>query len=146
MRAGARLVGGGGLLSQLQHVPQAGSAAAAAAAGALAADPKLTAGTAPTAAPPPSAPADRPVATAGRDGGLLLPPPHRRGVSSASTPHARSVPGLLAYEEIIVRGALDTGVTPDRTACFVHGLLGSGRNWRSFARRLAEASAEASGR
>ena len=33
----------------------------------------------------------------------------------------------------------DRGATPTRTAYLMHGIMGSGRNWRSFARRLTSA-------
>lgn len=39
----------------------------------------------------------------------------------------------LAHEVVCAPGA-----SPSRTAFFLHGILGAGRNWRSFTRRLAE--------
>ncbi|MQM00118.1 hypothetical protein Taro_032852 [Colocasia esculenta] len=53
---------------------------------------------------------------------------------------ARSM-GTLAYEEIV---APSEGPPPAATALVLHGLLGSGRNWRTFARNLASELAESS--
>lgn len=42
----------------------------------------------------------------------------------------------LAYEEVVVQG---TGTGKVKTAMVVHGLMGSGRNWRTVSKRLATA-------
>ncbi|KAK9917204.1 hypothetical protein WJX75_001833 [Coccomyxa subellipsoidea] len=52
----------------------------------------------------------------------------------------------LAYETVCSKPQ-QTGSQPDKpTALVVHGLLGSGRNWRTFARNLANKAASTSGR
>lgn len=40
----------------------------------------------------------------------------------------------LAYDELVVEG---NGTGEMKTAMVVHGLMGSGRNWRTFSKRLA---------
>lgn len=47
----------------------------------------------------------------------------------------------LAYEEILVNGKGNDAV---KTAFVVHGLMGSGRNWRTVAKRLATDVVESS--
>lgn len=42
----------------------------------------------------------------------------------------------LAYEEVVVQGS---GTGQVKTAMVVHGLMGSGRNWRTVSKRLASA-------
>jgi hypothetical protein len=42
----------------------------------------------------------------------------------------------LAYEEVVVQGS---GTGQVKTAMMVHGLMGSGRNWRTVSKRLASA-------
>ncbi len=56
-----------------------------------------------------------------------------------------SAGATLAYEEIAAPGSPQSDSTTD-TCVLVHGLLGSGRNWRSFARRLIGDALNASGR
>ena len=51
----------------------------------------------------------------------------------------------LAYEEIPAPGAPEKG-TEVSTCLLVHGLLGSGRNWRTFSRRLVAEAYASSGR
>lgn len=46
----------------------------------------------------------------------------------------------LAYEEVEVKG---NGAGKVKTALVVHGLMGSGRNWRTVSKRLANAVLEA---
>lgn len=53
------------------------------------------------------------------------------------------VSGTLAYEEIAAPGAPQGD---SETCILVHGLLGSGRNWRTFARRLVGDALNASSR
>lgn len=60
---------------------------------------------------------------------LLLGQQQRRGKST------------LAYEEIVVKGK---GTGDVKTAMVVHGLMGSGRNWRTVSKRLATAIVDSS--
>lgn len=46
---------------------------------------------------------------------------------------------VLAHAEIVAAKVADSGIAPDRTVLFLHGIFGSGANWRSFARRYVEA-------
>ncbi len=56
-----------------------------------------------------------------------------------------SAGATLAYEEIVAPGSPQSDSKTD-TCVLVHGLLGSGRNWRTFARRLIGDALNASGR
>ncbi|CAA6663752.1 unnamed protein product [Spirodela intermedia] len=71
-----------------------------------------------------------------RLGGSTAPPPLHGGGGGGRVDPVRSV-GTLAYEEV---SASSDGVAPASTALLLHGLLGSSRNWRTFARNLAEGS------
>ncbi|KAG2492687.1 hypothetical protein HYH03_009101 [Edaphochlamys debaryana] len=78
------------------------------------------------------------------------------GLAAASSPAAlashvqlisspsRSL-GQLAFEEVIAGTPTRQHPTapPERTIFILHGLLGCGRNWRTWARRLVEAAAAA---
>lgn len=77
----------------------------------------------------------------------------RQQPSSSSAP-STAPPALLAFDEVYVSCSnLRAGAPPSTaamqaqnpiTALFLHGLLGSSRNWRSFSRKLAvEAAAKA---
>lgn len=52
----------------------------------------------------------------------------------------------LAYEEVIARGPDQGQKDQLNNGVIVHGLLGTGRNWRTFARLLAKQAAAESGR
>ena len=67
--------------------------------------------------------------------GSLLP-----AVRDFNSPSASAT---LAYEEIAAPGAPQGDL---ETCILVHGLLGSGRNWRTFARRLVGDALSASSR
>lgn len=47
----------------------------------------------------------------------------------------------LAYEEVLVPDKASEGT---RNVMFLHGLLGSGKNWRTFAKRLASSALQQS--
>lgn len=66
--------------------------------------------------------------------------PALHGGGGGSLVPVRSV-GTLAYEEV---SASSEGVAPASTALVLHGLLGSGRNWKTFSRNLAAALASSS--
>lgn len=52
----------------------------------------------------------------------------------------------LSYEEVLVKSNSQDYDTPANLAIVVHGLLGTGRNWRTFARSLGKQAANESGR
>ena len=67
-----------------------------------------------------------------------------RHASKAGSPCVIKRKTTLAYEEIV---ALPPVISDQpRLGIFVHGMLGLGRNWRSFARTLAKQAANESGR
>lgn len=78
---------------------------------------------------------------AGLDGGL------KRWYAASAAPSDAH----LHYEEMLFPPKVGASSEPPRVAVIVHGLLGSGRNWRSFTRSLGAAvscskEAEADGR
>ncbi|XP_039161172.1 uncharacterized protein LOC120289859 [Eucalyptus grandis] len=72
---------------------------------------------------------------------LDSPSSHRYLPTSSSSSSARSLQ-TLAYEEVPPPPSGDGPAAP--TAFVLHGLLGSGRNWRSFSRSLASTLSAAS--
>ncbi|KAK3405772.1 hypothetical protein EUGRSUZ_K02563 [Eucalyptus grandis] len=72
---------------------------------------------------------------------LDSPSRHRYLPTSFSSSSARSLQ-TLAYEEVPPPPSGDGPAAP--TAFVLHGLLGSGRNWRSFSRSLASTLSAAS--
>lgn len=50
--------------------------------------------------------------------------------------HQRHGKSTLAHEELVVKGK---GTGEVKTAMVVHGLMGSGRNWRTVSKNLATA-------
>jgi pimeloyl-ACP methyl ester carboxylesterase len=52
----------------------------------------------------------------------------------------------LAFETVAAGAPPAGAASPPLVGILLHGLLGSGRNWRSFARRLAASVAESSRR
>lgn len=52
----------------------------------------------------------------------------------------------LSYEEVLVGDTSKSNVPQPSLALVVHGLLGTGRNWRTFARSLGKQAANETGR
>jgi hypothetical protein len=85
----------------------------------------------------------------------LVPRRPRPSPSSKSTYHPPAPGGHLAYELFTVEGGTGAAVpagaaatqpeTPTATILLAHGLLGQGKNWRSFGRALASAAAAGAG-
>lgn len=68
-----------------------------------------------------------------------------RACSAFDTVHARAE-ATLAYEEVVARSPSQGQDDQMNYGVIVHGLLGTGRNWRTFARLLAKQAAAESGR
>ena len=74
----------------------------------------------------------------------LVLPSQEAAVSAQLQPYATaSNSGLLEYEETT---SASESRENEATGIIVHGLLGSGRNWRNFSRTLANDLAQTSGR
>ena len=54
--------------------------------------------------------------------------------------------GTLACEEIVIHSQEPAELDQLRLGVFVHGLLGTGRNWRTFVRSIAKQAVAESGR
>ena len=68
-----------------------------------------------------------------------------------SRPNRPSLPdsrcaSTLSFEEVLVKSDSGSDGMQPNLAIVVHGLLGTGRNWRTFARTLGKQAANESGR